>query len=202
MLIIGITGPSGAGKGVLSNILSSLGMHVIDADMVYHDIITPPSPCIDELVCEFGSNILNSDGTLNRKSLSSLVFGEENKERLLLLNAITHKYVIQKIRDSVAMLTSQGEKHCVIDAPLLIEAGLCKDCDLTIAVLADKNTRLERISNRDGITVESAAMRIASQKPDEFYISNTDYAIYNNTEIEDMRCKIIELLRERKCDCI
>ena len=91
MLIIGITGPSGSGKGAASSYLYSKGAKVIDADAVYHSLITPPSPCIDELVSVFGKGILLDDGGIDRKSLSKLVFGDENKEKLSLLNKITHK---------------------------------------------------------------------------------------------------------------
>ena len=199
MFVIGITGPSGAGKGALSNILSSLGMRIIDADVVYKEIITPSSDCLIELAAQFGAEILNSDGTLDRKTLAKLVFGEENREKLLLLNEITHKYVVHRIRETVEMYRSQGEKACVIDAPLLIEAGLCGDCDLTIAVLADKCIRQERISKRDHITPDEAMARINSQKDDSFYISHTDRVLHNNGDIDEMRTNAIKLLNDRKC---
>ena len=202
MFIIGITGPSGAGKGVLSDILFSFGMSIIDADKVYHDIIAPPSDCLGELAREFGDCVLNSDGTLDRRALSGMVFGEENKERLLTLNAITHKYVVEKIRDMVSTYKAQGKRYCVIDAPLLIESGLCEDCDITISVLADKEVRIKRISNRDGITLDAASARINSQKSEDFYISGTDFVIYNDSNIEEMRDKVTKLLCERKCDCV
>ena len=199
MFVIGITGPSGAGKGALSNILSSLGMCIIDADLVYREIITPPSDCLIELTAKFGEEMLNGDGTLDRRTLAKLVFGEENRERLLLLNETTHKYVVQRIRETIEVYRSQGMKACVIDAPLLIEAGLCIDCDFTISVLADKSVRQERISKRDHITLDEAAARIGSQKDDSFYISHTDCVIHNNRDIDEMRAKAIKLLHERKC---
>ena len=202
MFVIGVTGPSGAGKGVISGILSSLGMRVIDADKVYSEVITPPSECLVELAQEFGNDILNSDGALDRKALSKLVFGEENREKLLLLNSITHKYVVRIIRETVKEYRAQGEKACVIDAPLLVEAGLCTDCDMTISVLADKALRVERISDRDKITHEAALARVNSQRNDEFYSSNTDCVIYNNTDIEALKSQITRLLRERKCGCL
>ncbi len=199
MFVIGVTGPSGAGKGVLSNILSSLGMRIIDADRVYHEVITPPSECLCELAREFGNQILNEDGTLDRKVLASIVFDEKNKDLLLRLNSISHRYVSERIKAIIDAHKAQDEQFCVIDAPLLIEAGLCNACDLTIAVLADKNTRLERISKRDGISRDAAAARINSQKSDEFYISSTDCVVYNNTDVEKMRAGVIRILRDRKC---
>ena len=202
MFVIGITGPSGAGKGALSAILSSFGMCVIDADKVYHEIITPPSECLTELVREFGNEILKSDGTLDRRILASLVFGEENRERLMLLNSVTHRYVVKRIKDIMEHYRSRGEDFCVIDAPLLIESGLCCYCNLSISVLADKSIRQQRISTRDCITQEVAEIRINSQKSDEFYISNTDCVVYNNTDLNNMRENVISILRERKCGVV
>ena len=202
MFIMGITGPSGAGKGALADILSSLGMQIIDADHVYHEVITPPSDCLAELAQAFGDKILRADGTLDRKALASIVFGEKNRDKLLLLNKISHKYVAEKIKSEICDFKERGERLCVIDAPLLIEAGLCDICDLTVAVLANKKIRLERISKRDGITYDAAEARISSQKDDEFYISNTDFVIYNDSDVEKMRTEIVKILHERKCGCL
>ena len=139
MLIIGITGPSGSGKGEISKYLADKGARIIDADAVYHDIITCRSACVDELVANFGKEIVTDNGAVDRKKLAPLVFGEENKEKLLLLNEITHKYVVARIRELLLRSLTAGVEICAIDAPLLIEAGLTSDCDLVIAVLADKN---------------------------------------------------------------
>ena len=197
MTIIGITGPSGSGKGAVSKILGEIGIRVIDADAVYHRIITPPSPCLDELVLHFGSDILNSDGGLDRGALAKLVFGEENKERLLLLNQITHKYVVDKIRDTLAEFSLSGEKVCAIDAPLLVEAGVVDDCDFTVAILAEPKLRAHRISARDRISMDAAIARIRSQKPDSFYIENTDVTLYNNGELSFLSQEVMRVLRER-----
>ena len=79
MFIIGVTGPSGAGKGAASEYMNTqYGYKVIDADRVYHDIISAPSDCVSELVENFGKSVLNEQGGIDRKALSKLVFGEEN----------------------------------------------------------------------------------------------------------------------------
>lgn len=186
MLIIGITGPSGSGKGAASTYLATKGAKIIDADAVYHELITCLSPCVDELVMNFGKEILTDNGAVDRKKLAPLVFGEENKEKLLLLNEITHKYVVARIRELLSGFSVTGEAICAIDAPLLIEAGLTSDCDLTIAVLADKDIRAQRIKERDNIDLGSAMNRINSQKSDEFYAQYSDAVIYNNGEVEEL----------------
>lgn len=186
MFVIGITGPSGAGKGAVSGYLISKNVNVIDADVVYHDMISPPSDCLDELVSHFGRQIVDGSGALDRAELAKIVFGEENRERLELLNKITHKYVVKRIRTLLEELVLVGAKSCAIDAPLLIEAGLTSDCDLTIAVLADKQIRAERIARRDRIDMNSAMARINSQKPDEYYVQGSDKILYNNGDLEGL----------------
>lgn len=197
MIVIGITGPSGAGKSVVSRYLSSRGINVIDADAVYHDVITPPSSCLDELVQYFGKGIISGNGNLNRQALSSLVFGEENCQRLEALNKITHKYVVEDIRNTVSDFRALDLVACVIDAPLLIEAGLCEDCDLVITVLADRDIRAKRISMRDGIDLDAAMRRISSQKDDSFYVAASDAVIRNDGDVFEVEEAIRSLLYER-----
>ena len=196
MFIIGVTGPSGAGKGAASEYLNTrYGYKVIDADRVYHDIISAPSDCVSELVEHFGKGVLNEQGGIDRKALSKLVFGEENKEKLLLLNKITHKYVVEEIDTLLKSFEREGAEVCVIDAPLLIEAGVNKLCDRVLVVYANKEVRAERIAKRDGIDLESAMLRINSQKPYEFYSENCDFFITNHLRLEELGLFIDSFLR-------
>ena len=200
MTVIGITGPSGAGKGALCAILQTkYGFNVIDADGIYHSLVSAPSPCLDEIRLNFGDGVINEDGSLDRAALSKLVFGNGNADRLLLLNQISHKYVAEKILSEIENNRSQN-KNCVVDAPLLIEAGLTQYCDFTIAVLADDKTRIERIITRDNISYERAAMRISSQKSREFYTENTDYTVTNDYDISLLESSILKILSERRVE--
>lgn len=197
MIIIGITGPSGAGKGAVSEILArKYGYKVIDADQVYHNIISVPSECVNELVLSFGDDILNEVGGINRRSLSKKVFGEENKDKLLLLNKITHKYVISEIEKIIEEGKIRGVEVCVIDAPLLIEAGVDKICDRVIAVISDKEVRAERIAKRDGIDKEAALLRINSQKSDSFYTDACDFVLSNDLRLQELEVLVDSCLRD------
>ena len=186
MIVLGITGQSGSGKGEVAKYLSSMGFSVIDADAVYHNIITPPSKCLDELVFHFGKGIITAGGLLNRKSLAAMVFGKENAEKLLLLNEITHKHVCREIRKILSSMKAMGCDFALIDAPLLIEAGLDEDCDFIISVIADRSIRLKRIMRRDKIDEEMAQKRVDSQKPAEFYTEKSDFWIENNGDINSL----------------
>ena len=183
MIVIGITGQSGSGKGEVAKILAGYGFTVLDADAIYHKLISPPSACLDELVLNFGKDILTAGGLLNRKTLGDRVFGKENADRLLLLNSITHKHVCREIRRCLSSLRAMGCELALIDAPLLLEAGLQNDCDFTVAVVSDREIRVERIMKRDSISRERAESRVDSQKPPEFYIEKTDITLENNGDI-------------------
>ncbi len=192
MLVIGLTGPSGAGKSEVADLLHRHGIAVIDADAVYHALLLPPSPCLDELCARFGSEILNTDGTLNRPYLGSIVFSDP--AALAALNAIAHRYVMQDIRASLGGYKRLGARAVVIDAPQLFEAGADALCDKVISVLAPRETRIGRIMARDGIDRESAARRIDAQKSDAFFREHSDHVIENDGARDTLTSAVRALL--------
>ncbi len=169
--IIGITGGSGAGKSHISEKLRELGFFVVDADAVAHESINGKA-CMEELAREFGSGVVK-DGRIDRKKLGKAVFG--SPEKLKRLNCITHKYILSDIEDKIR---AQKDKTVFVDGAVLIESGM--ECDITIGVVADKNIRVNRIMQRDGITEEEAKRRISAQQKDSFYYENCDFVITNN----------------------
>lgn len=194
MFVIGLTGPSGAGKSEVADLLHRYGIAVIDADAVYHALLLPPSPCLDELCARFGSEILNTDGTLNRPHLGSIVFSDP--AALADLNAIAHRYVMQDIRASLGNYKRLGARAVVIDAPQLFEAGADALCDTVISVLAAKETRIARIMARDGIDSESAARRIDAQKSDAFFREHSNHVIENDGARDTLTSAVRALLVE------
>ena len=118
----------------------------------------------------------------------------------MLLNEITHKYVISEINNLINDYSDSGAEVCIIDAPLLIEAGVNKMCNYVIAIKADKNIRAERIAKRDRISKESALLRIESQKNDSFYEENCDLVLQNDFSLTELRIlidKYVDNLRHR-----
>ena len=197
--IIGLTGPSGAGKTTLCKIADSFGIKSIDTDAVYHSLLVPPSQCLDELVSEFGDKILRPDGKLDRPVLASIVFDENDKDKAKLtrLGEITHKYVLEKARKIIKSADSRGEKAIIVDAPALYESGFDKECDFVICLLADPDIRLHRIVDRDSISVEMAFARLGGQKDDVFYSQRADYTITNDRDPSEMKRDILEILSSR-----
>lgn len=178
MKIIGLTGPSGSGKGWVCNILNSGGIPSVDTDAVYHALLCPPSHCLDELRNGFGDGIIKPDGTLDRRALADIVFSDSH--RLEQLNAITHKYILERTNVLLEQFAARGCPAAVIDAPALFEAGWGDKCDFVIAVLADRETRLRRIIERDGLPHEAAEQRLRAQPCDSFYTSRAKYTVLNN----------------------
>lgn len=188
MKIIGITGGSGAGKTTITEIFKRFGAEVLDADVVARQVVEPKKPALLEIQKEWDSVVAN--GVLNRKALAKIVFNDEVE--LHKLNSITHKYIIDEINERIKK--SKAEIF-VIDAIALFESGLFKMCDITVCVIADKETRIKRIMERDSLTRLEAEERINAQKDDSFYIENTDYTIYNNgaeNDVEELIGRIIK----------
>ena len=190
MLVIGLTGPSGAGKGEVARIFSAYGLPIINADDVYHRLLLPPSSCLKELTAEFGVEILTPAGELDRRKLSETVFA--NPTALQKLNSIAHRYVMEEIHRQLELLRRAGTRAAVIDAPQLFEAGANRDCGTVISVLADKGLRLERIIARDGIDAEHAIRRVNAQKSDDYFRAHSNYVIENNGSAE----RLIPIVRE------
>ena len=194
MLVIGLTGPTGAGKGEVASIFTRYGIPVINADRVYHKLITPPSSCLQELAEAFGKGILLPDGTLDRRTLGSIVFNDPlARERL---NTITHRYVMEEVKTRMERFRYEGVPVAVFDAPQLFEAGAHKACGAVISVLADRKLRLERIMARDNIAAEPAMRRILAQKSDEFFKTHSDYIIENNGTPEALVPQVHRILVE------
>lgn len=200
MKIIGLTGPTGAGKSTLCERFEKLDIPCINTDEVYHKITSSPSPCLDELQNAFGNKIINENGSLNRKALASVVFENENAEsNLSILNSITHKYIWEETNAFLNKYKNMGKKAAVIDAPVLFSAKVFVDaCDFIISVLCDKETRARRIVARDCISFEQAMARINAQPNDKFFINNSDYYIYNTDEIDNMKKQLDSILTKEE----
>ena len=196
MTVIGLTGPTGAGKTMLCTIASRLGIKSINADEVYHDLLIPPSRCLDEIVIAFGKDILKDDGTLDRGKLGKIVFSDSKK--LTKLNEITHKYVKSRFREIIAKFRFENETAVIVDAPTLFESGFDKECDLTVCLLASEEARRRRIISRDDLSDERANARINAQKSDSFFTDRSDHVIINNGSEAELENSLNALLKKLK----
>lgn len=197
MKVIGLCGGSGSGKGTVASIFAKLGIPAIDTDAVYHTLTSEKSPCLDALVEQFGDGILASNGSLDRKKLTEIVFYGDNSEiNRQILNKIAHKHVLDKTRELISEYRKEGKHAAIVDAPLLFESGFDKECDLVIAVTASENKRLERIMKRDKISIEKAKLRIRAQLPDEYLAANSKYTVKNEGNLSDLKVAVENIAKE------
>ena len=185
MTVVGLTGGSGSGKGMVGGYFSSLGSYVIDTDALYHSMIESDSPCSKEIISRFGEKIANSRGGVCRSRLAPIVFSDSNS--LAALNNIAHKYV----REECMRIISEKKDYdiVVIDAPQLFEAGMQDICDYTLCVVCDIQQRIDRICSRDGISREKAEQRINAQFTDEYFRLKCDFIIENDSDAADLLTK-------------
>lgn len=186
--IIGITGGSGVGKGEACRLLACRGMEIIDTDSLSHRVILRGNAAYDEILQEFGGDILGENSEIDRKKLGAIVFS--NKAKLAMLSSIVHKYVQKECEEIISNTTNS---IIVIDAPALVEANMQGICDLVIGVFAKRDIRVERIMERDGIGRDAAQMRINSQMTDDVLRGYIDIAIDNNGTLQELEEKVREI---------
>lgn len=193
MKVIGITGPTGAGKTTALHALEALGAQIIDADAVYHGLLRDSAELRRALTAAFGEDILDGEGRIDRKKLAAAVYPGRLEE----LNAITHPFVVAAVEEELARCAEEG-RNAAIDAIALVESGLGEKCDAVVAVLAPLEVRIARIMARDGIDEPYARRRALAQKGDDFFRSHADRVLENRGEEspEEFSRRAEELFRE------
>ena len=174
--VIGLTGQTGAGKTTVASMLKEKGYWIADTDILARKAVENPE-VIAMLKARFGEDIVK-DGVLDRRELARRAFATE--EGRADINMITHPEITRLAVEEIHKAEEKGAKAAVIDAALLFESPLTAVCDKTVSVVADENTRLERIIARDSISPEDARLRISAQPSEEYYREKADIIIDNN----------------------
>lgn len=182
VLVVGLTGQTGAGKSTVSKVFADNGFAVINADYISRMVVEKGTDCLAEIVDIFTRDILNEDGSLNRKALGNIVFSDRTK--LEMLNTIIYPYITSEILKQIKDFSDSGQKLVLLDAPTLFESHADDFCEIIISVLADDEIREERIIKRDGITKKQANDRMSCQHDAEFFAAHSDYVIQNNDTLE------------------
>jgi len=200
MLKVGLTGGIASGKSVVGEMFVALGARLVQADRLAHDLMSPGEPVYDEVVAHFGREILNPDRTINRAKLAEMAFGsgshgEKRASRVEELNRIVHPAVIHKQQEWMEAIGRQ-DPHAItmVEAALILEAGVGKRFDRLVVVTCGPEQRSTRFAVRHKVDFESAKReverRMAAQLPDEEKIKAADYVIDNSGSLEQTRQQV------------
>ena len=178
MLKVGITGGIGSGKSIICQLFNRLEVPYYSADKEAKDLINHHLPIKKEIEKVFGNEIYNSQGNLDRKKVSELIF----KDKVLLekLNSIVHPQVQQHFKDWLSL--NENQKYILKEAAILFESGTYKDLDFIITVIAPVELRINRVIKRDGLTIEQVKSVMKNQTSDEEKIKLSKYIIVNDDQ--------------------
>ncbi len=186
MLRVGLTGGIACGKSTVAEMLVRRGARYLSADDLAHQLYTPGAEVYDAVIAHFGRDIVNPDGTINRKKLASIVFPDRIGE----LNAIVHPAVVAAQKRWMAETVRNNPNGiAVVEAALLLEAGAQTDFDKILVVTCDFERKVQRYAQRMGIPVEAARAEVqrrsAVQMSDEQKAAAADYVIENSGSVEN-----------------
>lgn len=187
MLIIGLTGGIGSGKTAASDIFESLGVNVVDADIVAREVVEPGKPALSKIAKHFGKDILQDDGHLDRALLRSIIFSQPSEKEWL--ENLLHPLIRQEIQAQLDRSTSQ---YAILVSPLLLETDQSKIVNRILLIDVPPNIQIERAAQRDNNSRQQIQKIIDSQLPRDVKISKSDDVICNDQSFAELEKKIIE----------
>ena len=191
MIVIGLTGGIGSGKSEVSRMLKEFGAEIIDADRVGHEAYLPNTETYDKVVAEFGDDILQTDGAIDRKKLGARIFAEpEARERL---NAIVHPRMYAMVEERIQRLREQSATAVVLDAAILIEVGWDSLVDEVWVVAAPEEMVVQRIGQRNGLPAEQVRQRVRAQITSEERARHAAVVIDNNEGLDELSAQVQEV---------
>ena len=191
-LLVGLTGSIATGKSTVSAMFRALGCVVLDADVLARDVVAPGEPALAQIVHEFGRDVLQPDGTLDRKKLGAVVFGDPARRKRL--EQITHPAIRERFLRHLAELEARGFDGIVLwDAPVMIETGGHRAMEKLVVVATAEATQQARLQARDGIDAADAARKIGSQMPVAEKAKLADYVIDNTGDRATTEARVREV---------
>ncbi len=196
-LLLGVTGGIASGKTTVANMLQELGAPIIDFDLIARKVVEPGTPALREIVDYFGKQVLQDDGTLNRKAVSDIVFRDFEKRKKL--ESFTHPRIHEEFEKQVREI-AEKDPNAVIQVviPLLIELNLQYLFHKILVVYIPMEEQVKRLAKRDGITIEEAANILKSQLPIDEKVGYADFVIHNENSPEKAREQVKELWEKLK----
>jgi dephospho-CoA kinase len=198
-LRIGLTGGIASGKSLVADMFAARGAAVIDTDVIARDLVRPGEPALQDIVQQFGADILDADGRLDRRRLRELVFADGAKRRAL--EAILH---LRIRREAIRQSAAAGGAYQIIVVPLLVESPLRQFMDRILVVDCSEQTQLERLLERDTETEEQARRILAAQADRKTRLGAADDVLDNDgtkeeaaTQVEHLHRRYLELAKEK-----
>lgn len=194
MLTVGLTGGLASGKSFVSGALAELGCHVLHADIVGHQVLEPGGGAYLPAIAEFGREILNADGAIDRRRLAAIVFSAP--ERLAKLNALVHPAVFRREAEFIQS-TGAADPHAivVVEAAILVETGSYRKFDRLVVTICDRETQIKRALKRDGLTRPEVEARLSRQLPAEELRKVAGHVIDTSGTKENTLAQVRELYR-------
>ncbi|MET4560874.1 dephospho-CoA kinase [Lysinibacillus parviboronicapiens] len=191
-MIIGLTGSIASGKSTVAKMMTALGLPIVDADIVARDVVEPGTKTLILIAENFGEDILLEDGSLDRAKLGDIIFHEPAKRKIL--NDIMHPAIREEMLRQRDAFVKAGQKHIVMDIPLLFESKLQHFVERIIVVSVREDVQLRRLMERNHLTKEDALARIHSQLPLSVKEKGAHAVIYNNENLEQTEEQLKKIL--------
>ena len=187
---IGLTGGIASGKTTVSDCFKKLGTQVIDADVISHEVTEPSGSAFEEILSEFGSEILDEKGLINRKKMRVIIFNDPSQKKIL------EEIIHPKVRDEMFQLINKSDNHyLIVSVPLLVETGMHQIMDRNLLVDCSEDTQIERLMHRDKITLNEAKAILKNQasRSDRKKIADDLIVNENNVTLIELENEVLEL---------
>ena len=187
---IGLTGGIASGKTTVSDCFKKLGTQVIDADVISHEVTEPSGSAFDEILSEFGSEILDEKGLINRKKMRVIIFNDPSQKKIL------EEIIHPKVRDEMFQLINKSDDHyLIVSVPLLVETGMHQIMDRNLLVDCSEDTQIKRLMHRDKITLNEARAILKNQasRSDRKKIADDLIVNENNVTLIELENEVLEL---------
>ena len=187
---IGLTGGIASGKTTVSDCFKKLGTQVIDADVISHEVTEPSGSAFEEILSEFGSEILDEKGLINRKKMRVIIFNDPSQKKIL------EEIIHPKVRDEMFQRINKSDDHyLIVSVPLLVETGMHQIMDRNLLVDCSEDTQIERLMHRDKITLNEAKAILKNQasRSDRKKIADDLIVNENNVTLIELENEVLEL---------
>jgi dephospho-CoA kinase len=187
---IGLTGGIASGKTTVSDCFKKLGTQVIDADVISHEVTEPSGSAFEEILSEFGSEILDEKGLINRKKMRAIIFNDPSQKKIL------EKIIHPKVRDEMFQRINKSDDHyLIVSVPLLVETGMHQIMDRNLLVDCSEDTQIKRLMHRDKITLNEARAILKNQasRSDRKKIADDLIVNENNVTLIELESEVLEL---------